>query len=150
MTAMSIPAPTPAGASAALTANRSRALAAIRPLGLGRVSEMVGLHLRVTGLRAAVGDLLEVQSTPPVLVEVAASSTEGLVCLPLGRLTGIQVGAYVRHTGGPARPTRWPARPSPVSSASVCGHWTRSCPAAAASASASWPARASASRACCR
>ncbi len=101
MTAMSIPAPTPAGASAALTANRSRALAAIRPLGLGRVSEMVGLHLRVTGLRAAVGDLLEVQSTPPVLVEVAASSTEGLVCLPLGRLTGIQVGAYVRHTGGP-------------------------------------------------
>ena len=101
MTTMPIPAPATAGASAALAANRSRALAAIRPLGLGRVTEMVGLHLRVTGLRAAVGDLLEVQSTPPVLVEVAASSTEGLVCLPLGRLTGIQVGAYVRHTGGP-------------------------------------------------
>ena len=101
MTAMPVSAPTPTGASAALAANRSRALAAIRPLGLGRVSEMVGLHLRVTGLRAAVGDLLEVQSTPPVLVEVAASSTEGLVCLPLGRLTGIQVGVYVRHTGGP-------------------------------------------------
>jgi len=101
VTTMPIPAPATPGASAALAANRSRALAAIRPLGLGRVSEMVGLHLRVTGLRAAVGDLLEVQSSPPVLVEVAASSTEGLVCLPLGRLTGIQVGAYVRHTGGP-------------------------------------------------
>ncbi|CAB4730931.1 MAG: FliI/YscN family ATPase [Nocardioides sp.] len=90
-------------AQAALAANRSRALAAIRPLGLGRISEMVGLHLQVTGLRAAVGDLLEVQATPPVLVEVVASSTEGLVCLPLGRLTGIQVGAYVRHTGGPLK-----------------------------------------------
>ena len=92
-----------ARAQAALAAHRSRALAAIRPLGLGRISEMVGLHLQVTGLRAAVGDLLEVQATPPVLVEVVASSTEGLVCLPLGRLTGIQVGAYVRHTGGPLK-----------------------------------------------
>ena len=89
------------GAHAVLAANRSRALAAIRPLGLGRVCELVGLHLRITGLRAAVGDLLEVQASPPVLVEVVASSTDGLVCLPLGRLTGIQVGAYVRHTGGP-------------------------------------------------
>ena len=106
MSAVPLPGLPGAGASraqAALAANRSRALAAIRPLGLGRISEMVGLHLQVTGLRAAVGDLLEVQATPPVLVEVVASSTEGLVCLPLGRLTGIQVGAYVRHTGGPLK-----------------------------------------------
>ncbi|MDO9498344.1 MAG: FliI/YscN family ATPase [Nocardioides sp.] len=80
---------------------REAALTSVRPLRLGRVSEMVGLHLRVTGLRAAVGDLLEVMAPAPVLVEVAASSTGGLVCLPLGHTTGLEVGTAVRHTGGP-------------------------------------------------
>ena len=83
---------------------RERALVAARPLPLGRVNEMVGLHLRVTGLGAAVGDLLEIHgSTTPVLAEVIASSTDGLVCLPLGTTLGIQVGMPVRHTGGPLR-----------------------------------------------
>ncbi len=80
---------------------RDRALDSVRPLRLGRVSEMVGLHLRVTGLRAAVGDLLEIMAPAPVLVEVAASSTQGLVCLPLGHTVGLEVGTSVRHTGGP-------------------------------------------------
>ena len=37
------------------------------------------------------------------LAEVGASSTSGLVCLPLGRTAGVQAGAIVRHTGGPLR-----------------------------------------------
>ena len=87
----------------ALGAVRERALRACAPLPLGKVSELVGLHLRVTGLRAAVGDLLEVCAEPALLVEVAASSTTGLVCLPLGRTSGVEVGTHVRHTGGPLR-----------------------------------------------
>ncbi|MBO9523535.1 MAG: FliI/YscN family ATPase [Nocardioidaceae bacterium] len=76
-------------------------LEAARPLRLGRVTELVGLHLRVRGLHAAVGDLVEVE--PGVLAEVAASDPDGLVCLPLGETTGLRVGALARHTGGPLR-----------------------------------------------
>ncbi|GAA2023344.1 FliI/YscN family ATPase [Nocardioides kribbensis] len=102
------PAAHPAGAPSLrerLDRGRAGALRAAAPLRLGRVSETVGLHLRVVGLRGAVGDLLEVRPADraPVLVEVAASSTEGLVCLPLGRTAGIEVGAPVHHTGGPLR-----------------------------------------------
>jgi flagellum-specific ATP synthase len=77
---------------------------AARPLRLGRVAELVGLHLLVTGLDAAVGDLLEVEgrgSGSGTLAEVAASGPRGLVCLPLAHTVGLQVGALVRHTGGP-------------------------------------------------
>ncbi|MEV7431635.1 FliI/YscN family ATPase [Nocardioides sp. NPDC092400] len=87
----------------ALEGRRDRALAATRPEVLGRVDEMLGLHLRVTGLRAAVGDLVEVLGPQPLLAEVGASSTEGLTCLPLGDTRGLGVGAVVRHTGGPLR-----------------------------------------------
>ncbi|MDP3890244.1 FliI/YscN family ATPase [Nocardioides sp.] len=80
---------------------RERAHRAVRPLLLGRVAELVGLHLRVTGLPAAVGDLVEVAGPRPVLAEVAASTTAGLICLPLGATTGLRVGDQVRHTGGP-------------------------------------------------
>ncbi len=82
---------------------RDRALAAALPLTLGRVVELVGLHLIVTGLTAAVGDLVEVDGPAPVLAEVAASGPEGLVCLPLGPTAGLCAGARVRHTGGPLR-----------------------------------------------
>ena len=82
---------------------RQRALAAAAPQQLGRVAELVGLHLRVTGLQAAIGDLLEVGGSQPVLVEVAACGSQGLVCLPMGVTSGLTVGAHVRHTGGPLR-----------------------------------------------
>lgn len=85
------------------TALHDRAIAAARPLRLGRVVELVGLHLIVTGLTAAVGDLVEIDGPAPVLAEVAASGPEGLVCLPLGPTTGLCAGARVRHTGGPLR-----------------------------------------------
>lgn len=70
---------------------------------LGHVTELVGLHLLVRGLSAAVGDLLEIEAGTPLLAEVASSGSEGLICLPLGPTTGVRRGALVRHTGGPLR-----------------------------------------------
>ncbi|MFL6157588.1 MAG: FliI/YscN family ATPase [Marmoricola sp.] len=82
---------------------RQRALDAAAPLQLGRVAELVGLHLLVTGLSAAVGDLVEIDRSDgvPALAEVAASRPNGLVCLPLAHTLGLRAGALVRHTGGP-------------------------------------------------
>ena len=89
--------------SALTLATRERAALAAAPLRLGRVTELVGLHLLVVGLDAAVGDLVEIsrQGAAPVLAEVAASGPQGLVCLPLAHTVGLQAGALVRHTGGP-------------------------------------------------
>ena len=80
-----------------------RALAAARPARLGRVSELLGLQVRVTGLPAAVGDLVEIESARPVLAEVVASGPRGLICLPLGSTHGLVVGAPVSAAGGPLR-----------------------------------------------
>ena len=166
---------------------RERALDAVRPLQLGRVAELLSLHLLVTGLPAAVGDLVEVAGPAPVLAEVAASGPAGLICLPLSATNGLRVGDTVRHTGGPlkirvgdalrgrvldglGRPVDGgPAlaglaevvvdndAPSALSRPRIdqqVGLGVRAIdaltPSAAASASASWPAPASASRACCR
>ena len=79
---------------------RSLALSAARPAVRGQVVETMGLHLRVAGLRGAVGDLLAIEGSD-LLAEVAATDTRGLVCLPLGHTRGLEVGAPVRHTGGP-------------------------------------------------
>ncbi|WP_337191387.1 FliI/YscN family ATPase [Nocardioides flavescens] len=85
-----------------LAARREHAVVAARTAHRGRVTETMGLHLRVGGVRAALGDIVEVE-TPgtPLLAEVAASDSRGLVCLPLGHTRGLQVGATVRATGGP-------------------------------------------------
>lgn len=83
---------------------RDRALAAARPLHLGTVTELVGLHLEVRGLPVAVGDLVEVRTlNGPLLAEVVALRTAGAVCLPVGSTTGVRVGDHVRATGGPLR-----------------------------------------------
>jgi flagellum-specific ATP synthase len=82
---------------------RERALEAVRPLQLGRVAELLSLHLLVTGLPAAVGDLVEVAGPASVLAEVAASGPAGLICLPLSATTGLRAGDTVRHTGGPLK-----------------------------------------------
>lgn len=88
----------------ALTADvRARALEAVSPLRLGQVAELLGLQVRITGLAAAVGDLVAVEGETRVLAEVAASGPAGLTCLPLGDTTGLRVGDVVRHTGGPLR-----------------------------------------------
>ncbi|WP_246142804.1 FliI/YscN family ATPase [Nocardioides rubriscoriae] len=85
---------------------RSRAITATRPTPRGRVSELLGLHLQVVGLRAAVGDLVAVEtpSQEQVLAEVVASSAaRGLTCLPLSSANGLEAGLPVCHTGGPLR-----------------------------------------------
>ena len=83
---------------------RDRAIAAVRPRHLGLVSELRGLHLTVTGISAAVGDLLEVAGPGGQLpVEVVASSRAGLTCLPLASTTGLRAGDHVHHTGGGLR-----------------------------------------------
>jgi flagellum-specific ATP synthase len=79
----------------------SAALEAARPHRLGRVAELVGLHVRVTGLDAAVGDLVEILGPRNVLAEVAAGRPDGLICLPMTGMTGLKVGAEVRSTGAP-------------------------------------------------
>ncbi|MFL6060779.1 MAG: FliI/YscN family ATPase [Marmoricola sp.] len=90
--------------SSLAAARRQRAIAVASPLRLGKVAELVGLHVLVTGLPAAVGDLVEICGAGgPALAEVAASGPRGLVCLPLAHTTGLEVGALVRHTGGPLR-----------------------------------------------
>ncbi len=82
-----------------------RARVAARPLHLGTVAELVGLHLEVRGLgTAAAGDMLEVQaSAGPLLVEVVALRHGAAICLPLGPTTGVRVGDLVRSTGGPLK-----------------------------------------------
>jgi len=82
---------------------RASARAAVAPRQLGRLVELLGLRLRVSGLPAAVGDLVEVLSDTPVLAEVVASTPAAIVCLPLGSTAGLRTGDLVRHTGGPLR-----------------------------------------------
>lgn len=77
------------------------ALRAAAPQRLGRVTELRGLHMLVSGIEAAVGDMLEVLGPKPVRVEVAACGRTGLVCLPMGQTQGLSVGALVRTAGGP-------------------------------------------------
>jgi flagellum-specific ATP synthase len=80
------------------------ALAAARPQRFGRVVELVGLHVLVHGVDAAVGDLVEIHGPGDVVpAEVAASGPRGLVCLPMASTSGLRVGARVRGTGGPLR-----------------------------------------------
>ncbi|MDH2414628.1 FliI/YscN family ATPase [Nocardioides sp. CER19] len=88
------------------TAVAERAREAARPPRLGTVAELVGLHLVVTGLPVAVGDLVEVSTGSAggrLLAEVAALRPSAAVCLPLGPIAGVRVGDLVRHTGGPLR-----------------------------------------------
>ncbi|HET9423563.1 MAG TPA: FliI/YscN family ATPase [Nocardioides sp.] len=89
--------------NATLLARRTPALAAARPEKLGRVADLVGLQLRVVGLSAAIGDLVEVLGPRPVLAEVTAADNDGLACMPLGHTAGLSAGAPVRGTGAPLR-----------------------------------------------
>lgn len=80
--------------------------AAVAPT-YGRVAEVLGLQVRVCGIDAGVGDLVEIlpdtTGGPTALAEVAAGGPAGLSCLPLTAVTGLRVGAAVRPTGGPLR-----------------------------------------------
>jgi len=79
----------------------SSALAAARPQRVGVVSSIVGLGLEVRGLNSAIGDLVTVGDGGEIDAEVVATTQGGIRCMPLGRMTGIRIGAPVRSGGTP-------------------------------------------------
>jgi len=80
-----------------------RATAAARPEVTGRVTGVVGLHVDVAGIDAAIGDAVSVDCAGgTVQCEVVALDGGRLVCMPYGELQGIRVGSPVRSAGEPA------------------------------------------------
>ncbi|MET0934134.1 MAG: FliI/YscN family ATPase [Mycetocola sp.] len=75
------------------------ALLAARPERVGSVTSVVGLAVELRGLDSAVGDLVTIGDD--VQAEVVATSRDGIRCMPLGRMTGIKVGAPARSHGRP-------------------------------------------------
>jgi len=74
--------------------------AAARPQTVGRLRAVVGLTLEAVGVRAAVGDLVQVGDPDVgVLAEVAATSDGAARCMPLGPTAGLRAGMPVRPAG---------------------------------------------------
>jgi flagellum-specific ATP synthase len=78
------------------------AVDAARPRRAGRVDRVVGVHLEVAGLDAAIGDAVVI-STPAGDVggEVVALHGDRTVCMPFGELRGLRSGASVWTPGHP-------------------------------------------------
>jgi flagellum-specific ATP synthase len=82
----------------------SSALAAAAPVRFGTVTRVLGLHLEVEGIDAAVGDEVIVTTDRGELATETVAVREGaLVCMPYGSTTGIRAGSPARATG--AAPT---------------------------------------------
>jgi len=79
----------------------ARALRVARPERVGVVSSIVGLGLEVRGLNSAIGDLVAIGENAEIDAEVVATTQDGIRCMPLGRMTGIRVGAPVRSDATP-------------------------------------------------
>lgn len=77
---------------------RCREVEVHRPQGV--VSEVIGLIVEVSGIRAAVGDSLAVEASlgSVIEVEVIGFKSDRLIATPLGTISGIRQGACVRHT----------------------------------------------------
>ncbi|KTR40986.1 ATP synthase [Curtobacterium oceanosedimentum] len=73
------------------------------PQRVGVVTSAVGLGLTVAGVDARIGDVLTVgaEDGPQAPVEVVATDSTGVRCMPLGRLVGVTAGTPVRPTGRP-------------------------------------------------
>jgi flagellum-specific ATP synthase len=81
-------------------ADASRAAA---PVVAGQVADVVGLGIRVRGVRAAVGDLVTVASAAgAVPAQVVAVHAQGATCMPLGATVGITAGDAVIPSGSAA------------------------------------------------
>ncbi|MCU1638273.1 MAG: flagellar protein export ATPase FliI [Microbacteriaceae bacterium] len=78
----------------------SAALDAARPERVGSVSSIVGLGVEIAGLDAAIGDIVRIGTASPIDAEVVATTRGVIRCMPLGRMTGVHVGAPVRARGG--------------------------------------------------
>jgi flagellum-specific ATP synthase len=68
----------------------------------GRVTRVVGVHLEIAGVDAAIGDLVSVRGSDGWLgAEVVAVSDNRLVCMPFGELQGLRTGAPASAAGHP-------------------------------------------------
>ncbi len=88
----------------ALTAHRlNAAAAAAAPAVRGMVADVIGLGIRVEGIRAGVGELVHVHTDAGLLpAQVVAVHRQGVTCMPLGTTAGVGAGNPVSTTGGPA------------------------------------------------
>ncbi len=86
-----------------ITASRlSEAVIAARPMRIGRVVRVLGLHLEVAGIESAIGDSVVIEVPDgPIHAEVIALQHDSLVCMPYGSLHGLRTGAPVIASGGP-------------------------------------------------
>ncbi|MCU1379941.1 MAG: Flagellum-specific synthase FliI [Acidimicrobiales bacterium] len=89
--------------TAVLDPNRLRAACrAAAPSVAGRVTRVVGVHLEVAGIEAAIGDAVTIDgANGPLGAEVVSVDRDGLVCMPFGDLRGLAAGAAVRSLGRP-------------------------------------------------
>jgi flagellum-specific ATP synthase len=80
------------------TLERLRAADLVRPVG--KVSQVLGLALEVTGLVASIGELCEVRGDGGALAaEVVGFRADRLLLMPLGDLSGVRAGAMVTASG---------------------------------------------------
>lgn len=82
-----------------------RALAATRPQRSGVVKAVVGLGIEALGVPAAVGDRVRIETSGAreIDAEVVAVDGDAVRCMPMGPMSGIRVGAPVRHSGAALR-----------------------------------------------
>ena len=79
------------------------ALDAALPEIAGRVIRVVGIHLEVAGLDAAIGDGVTVDGPDgSIPCEVIALDASRLVCMPFGDIHGVRAGAPVHTAGTPS------------------------------------------------
>lgn len=79
-----------------------RAVAAARPKRYGRISQVIGMSIEVTGIPSAVGDgLLLLPEEGPIEAEVVALRDGRSVCVALGETAGLREGTPVTPFGGP-------------------------------------------------
>ncbi len=78
------------------------ARAAARPRPYGRVDQVVGMSIEVSGVPAAVGDgLLLLPDDGPLEAEVVALRDGKSVCVALGETTGLRAGTPATPVGRP-------------------------------------------------
>src|SRR5690242_16318816 len=70
----------------------------------GRVTDLIGLVIEATGLRAQVGELCQIETSrtrEPVPAEVVGFRAARTLLMPLGEVAGIGPGNRVSASGGP-------------------------------------------------
>jgi flagellum-specific ATP synthase len=92
-----------AGVTGQLRERLARAADAGRHVVRGQVTDVIGLGIRVRGIRSAVGDLVTVLSgAGEVPAQIVAVHHEGATCMPMGSTVGITVGDEVLPSGAAA------------------------------------------------